>query len=438
MTHSPVNVVSLFDGCSCGRQALKLAGIPVKSYFASEIDKYAIQVSQANFPDIIRMGDVRKIVEEQVIMLPKIDLLIGGSPCQGFSFAGKQLNFDDPRSALFFEFVRVLDELRESNPDIKFLLENVKMKKEYQDIISRILGVQPIEINSALVSAQNRRRLYWTNIEGIQQPEDRFIFLKDIVHEFSVVDREKSTALTAGYQQTSPADYFEKSRGQYVGQILSEKELAYMGRKVKDGRTHFDFGHHSDTKNDKSSCVTAAFAKGVPYNVLALRGVHGTGRGKRKEGLTSSPDKSPSMTAHSWETNNHLAFTLVDEKVIRSDTHSSANGLKYFGGIDTGSNWGKDGKTLQRNFSQGNRIYKIDGKAPSLSASMGGGAAGSALIVEEIEEVLYYRKLTPIECERLQTLPDNYTAGVSKSQRYRMLGNGWTVGVIAHILSYYK
>jgi DNA (cytosine-5)-methyltransferase 3A len=289
-----------------------------------------------------------------------------------------------------------------------------------------------------------------------------------------VVDREKSTALTAGYQQTSPADYFQKSRGQYVfnvnpsgqgssGRIypvgetksptltcsaggsdgqkiyfLSEKELEYMQRKVKDGRTHFDFKHHSDTKNDKSSCVTAAFAKGVPYNVLALRGVHGTGRGKRKEGLTSSPDKAPSMTANSWETNNHLAFSLVDEKVIRSEKHNSVNGLKYFGGIDTGSNWGKDGKTLQRNFSQGNRIYETEGKSPSLSASMGGGASGSALIVEEIEEVLYYRKLTPIECERLQTLPDNYTAGVSNSQRYKMLGNGWTADVIAHILSYYK
>jgi DNA-cytosine methyltransferase len=152
-----MNVLSLFDGMSCGQIALKKLGIQVDNYFASEIDKHAIAVTMHNFPNTIQLGDVTKVFAKD---LPKIDLLIGGSPCQGFSFAGKQLNFDDPRSKLFFEFVRLLEETKPKY----FLLENVLMKKEYEQIITDHLGVEPIFINSALVSAQNRKRLYWTNI----------------------------------------------------------------------------------------------------------------------------------------------------------------------------------------------------------------------------------------------------------------------------------
>jgi len=161
-----INVLSLFDGISCGQIALERAGIEVDSYFSSEIDKYAMQITMANYPNTIQLGDVREIKAEN---LPKIDLLIGGSPCQGFSFAGKQLNFDDPRSKLFFEFVRLKNDV---NPTY-WLLENNKMKKEYQDIISNYLGVEPIKINSSLVSAQNRERLYWTNIPNVTQPKDK-------------------------------------------------------------------------------------------------------------------------------------------------------------------------------------------------------------------------------------------------------------------------
>jgi len=155
-----MNVLSLFDGMSCGQIALRKMGIKVDNYYASEIDKYAITVAKKNFPDMNHIGDVTEVRAED---LPKIDLLMGGSPCQGFSFAGKQLNFDDPRSALFFEFVRLL---RDCKPKY-FLLENVRMKKEYQDVISEHLSVEPVKINSALVSAQNRVRLYWTNISGV-------------------------------------------------------------------------------------------------------------------------------------------------------------------------------------------------------------------------------------------------------------------------------
>jgi site-specific DNA-cytosine methylase len=171
-----IKVLSLFDGISCGQVALERAGIEIDSYFASEIDKYAIQVTQKNYPNTIQLGDITRVVGSD---LPKIDLLIGGSPCQGFSFAGKQLNFEDVRSKLFFEYVRLL---KETKPRY-FLLENVKMKQEYQDVISECLGVEPIEINSSLVSAQNRIRLYWTNIPNIQQPEDKNINLEDILEE---------------------------------------------------------------------------------------------------------------------------------------------------------------------------------------------------------------------------------------------------------------
>lgn len=171
-----MNILSLFDGISCGQIALNKAGVKYNKYFASEIDKHSIEVTQHNYPDTIQLGD---ITQWKSWNLPKIDLLIGGSPCQGFSFAGKQLNFNDPRSKLFFEFVEVLKYYKPKY----FLLENVKMKKESQDTITKMLGVKPIEINSALVSAQNRRRLYWTNISGIEQPEDKKILLDSILEK---------------------------------------------------------------------------------------------------------------------------------------------------------------------------------------------------------------------------------------------------------------
>lgn len=179
-----MNVLSLFDGISCGQIALERANIKVDKYYASEIDNNAIKVTQHNYPDTIQIGDVTKIKYKDNILYTengkyenKIDLLIGGSPCQGFSNAGKMLNFKDERSMLFFEYVRLLNEIKPKY----FLLENVKMKKEWQDIITRYLGVEPIEINSSLVSGQNRVRLYWTNIPNIKPPKDKKIMFKDII-----------------------------------------------------------------------------------------------------------------------------------------------------------------------------------------------------------------------------------------------------------------
>ena len=317
-----MNVLSLFDGISCGQVALERAGIKVDKYYASEIDKHAISITQKNYPKTEQTGDVTKVKGNKY---KGVDLLMGGSPCQGFSFAGKQLNFTDPRSRLFFEFVRILDEAQPRY----FLLENVKMKQEYQNIISKYLGVEPIEINSSLVSAQNRKRLYWTNIPGVCMPEDKGVLLKDIVlsdvvpvalHNLYGGFKEKTVRV---FENKSPTIRTAAGGGHipsFVKKDLlySQKALDYMDRKVKDGRTHWDFKHYSDVRNDKSATVVANFFKGVPYNVF------------------------------------------------------------------------KDWDCI--------------------------------------------RKFSPIECERLQTLPDNYTEGVSNTQRYKAVGNGWTVDVIAHIL----
>lgn len=308
-----LNVLSLFDGISCGRIALERAGVEYNMYISSEIDKQAILVSQENYPDTIQVGDVKKLKGDD---LPNIDLLIGGSPCQGFSFSGKQLNFDDPRSKLFFEFVRILEETKPKY----FLLENVKMKKSNRDIISDYLGVEPILINSSLVSAQNRPRYYWTNIPKVNQPEDRGIFLKDII----------------------------------------EKDISL---------------------NDKSFNLESKYWNGTSI----------------EENINNG--------------NSVVAFTerrTEEAKQIRKEYMQ-----KY----------GKDFSPRRAK----EMVARTDGKMNCLTATF------SNKEHTLIDENLIYRKLTPLEWERLQTVPDNYTSSVSRSQRYKMLGNGWTVDVIAHI-----
>jgi DNA-cytosine methyltransferase len=192
--------LSVFDGMSCGQIALKELGYVVK-YYSSEIDKKAIEQTQHNFPNTIQLGDVTRW-KEWDIDWSAINIFIGGSPCQGFSFAGKQLNFSDPRSALFFVYVEILNHIKKHNPNVKFLLENVNMKREYLRIISEYLGIFPVNINSNLVSAQNRNRWYWSNIKtkdvglfselwtDIPQPNDRGILTKDIFQHDDDVDRK--------------------------------------------------------------------------------------------------------------------------------------------------------------------------------------------------------------------------------------------------------
>ncbi len=272
-----MNVLSLFDGISCGQIALNRLGIKYDKYYASEIDEYAIKVTQHNYPETIQIGDVLNVKGSD---LPKIDLMFGGSPCQGFSFAGKGLNFEDPRSKLFFEFVRLRDELQPKY----FLLENVKMKKESENVITEHMGVEPVRINSKLVSAQSRERLYWTNIPNITQPDDKGILVKDIL------------------------DYSTKHK-------------------------------------------------------------------------TLSP------------------------KAIQAQIHYAKN-------------------------------YKATGKAPTLTRELahGWGKNITPKCYVEIKAITGEDRLfSPLECERLQTVPDDYTSILSNTQRFNMLGNGWTVDVISHI-----
>ena len=381
-----MNVLSLFDGMSCGRLALDRLGIPVTNYYASEIDKYAIQVSEANYPDIIRLGDVCGVKAKD---LPKIDLILAGSPCQGFSFAGKQLAFDDPRSALFFEFVRIL---KECEPKY-FLLENVKMKREFLDIITQQVGAAPIFINSALVSAQNRQRYYWTNIPSIEQPEQRGIVLRDILETYPD-------------SYTLMSDKFTKRQEgkKCLVDINKEKAASLSAMEyVKNGR-----------QGDYLACDNTGIPKDLsethdtPKQVGTATDISGHDILKR---VYSPEGKSPTLTT--------MGGGNREPKVVT-------------GGAIRGRAYDKDGKRMDRDgISVANKTTQMlelrkDAKSNAITT------VGKDSLV--VEDEVYWRKLTPIECERLQTVPDNYTNHVSNTQRYKMLGNGWTIEVIAHIL----
>ena len=375
-----MNVLSLFDGMSCGQVALERAGIQVNNYYASEIDKHAISITQRNYPNTEQLGSVLGWREWN---LPRIDLLIGGSPCQGFSIAGKQLAFDDPRSKLFFEYVACI---RRFKPRY-FLLENVRMKKEFLDVITEYMGVEPICINSNLVSAQNRVRYYWTNIPNVTQPDDLGILLKDIIHEGNPND-----ALSNGW-----IDWWKQN---------AEFQL-------------------------------------------------------QKQYSTFTAERAGTMTARQYANwNGNFWFEVLNKYVVPFD--------KTLQILDREVQRGKVG--YFRSDSQANRVYYVHDKAITLCGDAGGGAAKMGqylfgcitpdriekrqngqrfsdgqkfytLTAQDRHGVLvegYIRKLSPVECERLQTVPDNYTEGVSDSQRYKMLGNGWTVDVIAHIFKELK
>lgn len=355
-----MNVLSLFDGMSCGQIALQRAGITVDNYFASEIDKYAIKITQKNFPNTIQLGDVNNWIEWN---LPKIDLLIGGSPCQGFSNAGAGLNFADPRSTLFFKFV---DCLRWYEPTY-FLLENVKMKKEWQEIITSYLGVKPTLINSALVSAQNRQRLYWTNVPDVTQPEDKHIYLKDVI-EHGEVDREKSYCIDANYfKGGSVKMYKEKARRQIVNlpTQIHQSERRLMVQESEEP--------------------------------ILLHNIYGGFKESKPRIFTG---KSPTIRTSAG--GGHIP-SVVTEAAIRNQVTPR--------GIEEQLNIRKDNKS--------NCVV------PSYPAKLNG-----------MIDQLTFRMLTPLECERLQTVPEGYTEGVSNTQRYRMLGNGWTVDIVAHIFRF--
>lgn len=383
-----MNVLSVFDGMSCGQLALNRLGIHYDNYYASEIDKYAIQVTKKNFPNTIHIGDVTKVKSED---LPQIDLLIGGSPCQGFSFAGKGLNFKDPRSKLFFEFVRLLKELRPKY----WLLENVKMKKPVEMAINNILGCKPYRFNSSLVSAQNRDRLYWTNIKINRKPIDKRIFLKDIIQPIEEIE-EKYFIKNPKIDISKITTIFDKNRTLRVG-----------GRGSLTDKHHFDVIKLSKSlalkKNqNKSSCLTAGGNSGGNHSDMDVLCVASRGRniinGKRKDykGAQTAQRLEPNLFGKS----NCLTTAQKDNYLFISQ-----NG---------------------RGFNKGGIHYD---KSPTLTSH-------SWQQNHELFDDFILRRLTPIEFERLQTVPDDYTNCVSNTQRYKMLGNGWTIDMICFILSF--
>ena len=357
-----MNVLSLFDGMSCGQIAVNKAGIKYDAYFASEVDKYAIKVAQANYPNTIQLGDVTK-VDHTRLPFGGIDLLMGGSPCQGFSFAGKQLNFDDPRSKLFFEFIRLRDELKPKY----VLLENVRMKKESENVITKYMGFSPQAMNSADVSAQNRHRLYWfgylnESLEYEQIPispiKDKGIVIKDILEDLPFEDIPN-----------------------YLNNTWCGRRRGDLVKSVDDPKAH---------------CLTASMWKGQiptfvkkPVQVGVADNIKGYDIIKR---VYSPNGKSPTLTTMQG---GHR----LDENGVRKDDQ------------------------LELPFTKQLEVSSAD-KSNCLTTVQ----KDNVVVHKEL-----YRKLTPLECERLQTVPDNYTNHVSKTQRYKMLGNGWTVDMIAHI-----
>lgn len=311
-----MNVLSLFDGISCGMVALSRVGIPVERYVAYEIDKYAIQISKKNYPQIEQCGDV---TIADFTKYKGFDLLIGGSPCTYWSIAknNRELTPDGVGGQLFMHYERALQESGCKH----FLYENnYSIHKNIKNFISKQLGVEPLMINSALVSAQSRKRLYWTNIPNVALPEDKGILLEDIVLPDALVDRDKAHAIIASIGRTTHREYFKKNQGQMV-YLAVELSNIYGGFKEKKPRVHL-----------AKSCTIRA----------------GQGGG-------------------------HIPSLIIEDRV------------KEF-------------------------------------------------TLEDFKKCI--RKVTPLECERLQTLPDNYTEGISDTQRYKCIGNGWTVDVIAHILSF--
>jgi DNA (cytosine-5)-methyltransferase 3A len=471
-----INVLSLFDGMSCGQQALERVGIKVNNYFASEIDKFAIQVTMANYPNTIQLGSV---LDVDGYKLPKIDLLMGGSPCQSFSFAGKRKGMStkceteiltlehylqlkaegyefEGQSYLFWEFMRLLNEVKPKY----FLLENVEMGEKWEKVLSKAIGVNGIHINSALVSAQNRKRIFWTNIgmqpmglfgypeSIIQQPKDKGILLKDILESevdekyflsekainkylkstanenmLTTDNKDKSGCLIAGYYKT-PFDGTYVRDKQFTGLDLNAKS-----RTIRNGG--------SATATNKHNWDL------IVHNTMprsSTTGKGGTGHLSRSDGKTYCLDTGNTNAVEivamrgrtenkgqDWHNSNHIqklesrndgktnSITGVAKDNLVRQVKQISNNNKSNGGTQP---------------YQQDRIYDINGISPALQAQL---PKGSTMI-----NTSRIRRLTPIECERLQTVADNYTAHVSDSQRYRMLGNGWTIDVICHILSYIK
>ena len=400
-----MKVLSLFDGISCARLALERAGIKVEKYYASEIDKYAIAVAQKNYPDTIQVGDVNNL---NYLELLDVDIVMGGSPCQDLSIAKQNREgLRGERSKLFWKYVEALEVIKPK----WFLLENVaSMKNEDRDAITETLRklypeTECIMINSALVSAQQRKRYYWTNWHNTQ-PADKGIVLRDILENAQPIKADKSRAVLSSAGRTTEREYFKKNQGTMVAEPLFEpvKIDNYFRKYGTKGKIMSE-----DT--EKTQCLTASAGCGGGNTPLVAEPIKPNRVGGfynqvTRWGIYDEDGTSPTLTASMGMGGGFVPF--VPERIGQKE------------GLGKG---------------QANRIYSVRGKSACLNANGGGSGAKTGLYKVDLPDGDYIiRKLTPVECERLQTLPDGWTDNISNSQRYKAIGNGWTVDVIAHLL----
>lgn len=362
-----MKVLSLFDGISCGMVALERAGIPVDRYVAYEIDEYAIKISQKNYPQIEQCGDV---TTADFTQYEGFDLLIGGSPCTHWSIANK--NREKTASGLGFELFKHYVRAYEESGCKYFLYENNNsISKDIKAEISKMLGVEPIMINSSLLSAQERKRCYWTNIPNVTQPNDKKIYLKDILQIKTDEEPQDRIIMTK-------ADFDVTVRKHYV----DKSELSAF------------------LKNKKKQCGKSTKEIARICDVPLTKAEHWF----RTDGSFAIPD------ADIWE---RLKATIN----ITEDVYDKQ--ITEF-------------EVKKNTYDMAKRIYNINGKHPTLTTLSGGHQRKT---ITDGKELFY---LEPLHCERLQTLPDGYTEGVSNRQRFKGIGNGWTVDVIAHIFTNLK
>jgi DNA (cytosine-5)-methyltransferase 3A len=410
-----MKVLSLFDGISCLRVAL---GSRAVEYYASEIDKNAIKVSTLNYPDIKRLGSVCDISG-----FTGVDLLVGGSPCTDLSIAKKEREgLKGDRSKLFYEYVRIWKETKPT----WFILENVaSMSEKDKEIITSILGVEPIMINAALVSAQSRKRLFWTNIPVKGLPADRGILLKDIIETGEIEDKyyiknnsmkiKKSNKATDLMQVGHVAETNAQSNRVYSTEGKSATLSALAGGSgAKTGLYELKKKQKENLKsvNGKALCLTATNYKGSQSNGTTLIQVKGMSiRGRDNEGK--------------WE--NQLEIRNDDKTSAITSTQTSKLALV---GRVVGRRTDKDGKRKDGDttIEYEQRVEVRDDQKSNVIST----ATKDNIVVEEKS----IRRLTPKECERLQSLPDDYTAGISMTARYKALGNAFNVEVIKFILSF--
>ena len=585
-----MNVLSLFDGMSCGQIALDRLGVKVDKYYASEIDKFAIEITKKNFPNTIHIGDVTKVSAKD---LPEIDLILAGSPCQGFSFAGKQLAFDDPRSALFFEFTRLLKEIKPKY----FLLENVKMKKEFLQIITEQVSacypeyndgkslfgglIEPILINSSLLSAQNRQRWYWTNIPNVQQPKEKGLVLADVLDESAEwgdapqylknkldgkprgnrvkEEQDKANCLTASMWKGQIQSFVKKPKSEFEQQL--SKMTTSDGKAYCLTATYNAAEPKNSMERSQRSMIPVRADQELPNGISLIYNNEGKSLKPERVGthieqvklrkhevdveglqkllreskrlskktnkiIADQTDVQVTKVEHWFRTDSSFAIPSEDvwqklKEVLDITTDEFDKPIMEFEYKDntfesTQRVYGDHGKSPTLTASNADqliqtsnspirigtavdvsghdmnrRVYHPNGKSPTVVTASGGNTTPKVIVktyregrtaeaklirkeyrketgkdytpfrgkelferednkvgtvtpslnndhvislTKDTSEDMYWRKITPIEAERLQTVPDNYTEGVSTTQRFRMLGNGWTVDVICHIL----